>query len=91
MTGTHDVVLGLGDRAEGRQPAVLSDRVQLVAAAGKDLVRVGLVTHVPEDLVARRVEHRVHGDGDLARPEVGAEMTPDLADGVDYLLADLLG
>ena len=75
----------------GREAAVLADGVELVAAAGEHLVRVGLVADVPEDLVARRVEQRVERDGDLAGAEVRAEVAADLADRVDDLLADLLG
>jgi hypothetical protein len=45
---------------------------------------------VPEDLVAWGVKHGVQRDGDLARPEVGAEMAADLTDGVDDVLAHLL-
>ena len=56
VAGAHDVVLGLGDRAEGREAVVLADRLELVAAAGQDLVRVGLVADVPDHLVAWRVE-----------------------------------
>ena len=91
MAGAHDVVLGLEDRAERREAAVLADRVEPVAAPGQDLVRVGLVADVPEDLVARGVEQAVKGDGELAGPEVGAEVAADLADHVDDQLADLLG
>ena len=79
MAGAHDVVLGLVDRAERRQALVLADRRELVAAAGQDLVRIGLVADVPEDLVARRVEQRVQRDRDLAGAEVGAEVAADLA------------
>ena len=74
----------------GARPAVLADRVEAVAAAGEDLVRVGLVADVPEDLVARRVEQAVQRDGELAGAEVGAEVAADLADRVDDQLADLL-
>ncbi len=90
VAGAHDVVLGLLDRAEGREALVLADRGQLVAAAGEDLVRVGLVADVPEDLVARRVEQRVQRDRQLARAEVRAEVTADLADGVDQPRAHFL-
>jgi hypothetical protein len=94
VAGAHDVVLGLGDRAERRQPVVLADRRQPVAATGEDLVRVGLVADVPEDLVGGRVEQAVEGDGELAGAQVGAEMAADLADRVDdvgaHLLRDLL-
>ena len=75
----------------GRQPAELADRPEAVAAAGQHLVRVGLVPDVPEDLVARRVQQRVQGDGDLARAEVRAEVTADLPHRVDQEVADLLG
>ena len=91
VAGAHDVVDRLVARAERRQPAVLADGVELVAAAGEDLVRVGLVADVPEDLVLRRLQHGVQRDGDLAGAEVGAEVAADLADGVDDVLADLLG
>ena len=90
MTGAHDVVLRLGDRAERRQAPVAADRRKLVAAAGEDLVRIGLMTDVPEDLVARRVEQRVQRDGQLARAEVGAEMPADLPHRRDDVLAHLL-
>ena len=75
----------------GRQAAVLADRVQLLAAPGQDLVRVGLVAHVPEDLVPGRLQHRVQRHGQLARAEVRAEVAADLPDGVDDVLAHLLG
>ena len=91
MAGAHDVVLGLEDRAERSEAAVLADGVELVAAPGQDLVRVGLVADVPEDLVARGVEQAVKGDGQLAGPEVGAEAATDVADRVDDQLVDLLG
>ena len=91
VAGAHDVVLGLDDRAERGEAAVLADRVELVAAAGEHLVRVGLVADVPEHLVARRVEQAVERDGDLAGAEVGAEVAADLADRVDDQLAHLLG
>ena len=65
-----------------------------LAPAGEDLVRVGLVADVPEDLVAGAVEQAVEGDGELAGAEVGAEVAADLADRVDdvgaHLLRDLL-
>ena len=91
MAGAHDVVLGLEDRAERRQAAVLADRVELVAPPGQHLVRVGLVADVPEDLVARGLEQAVERDRQLAGAEVGAEVAADLADRVDDQLADLLG
>ena len=91
MARAHDVVLALEARAERREAVVLADRRQLVAAPGEDLVRIRLVSDVPEDLVGRRVEQRMQHDRQLADAEVGAEVAADLADGVDQLLAYFLG
>jgi hypothetical protein len=91
VTGAHDVVLGLGDRAERGQALVLADRRQLVATAGQHLVGIGLMAHVPHELVARRVQQRVQRHGELARAEVCAEVAADRPDRIDDVLADLLG
>ena len=90
MAGAHDVVLGLEDRAERGEAVVLADRRQPLAAAGEDLVRVGLVADVPEHLVARRVEQAVQRHRQLAGAEVGAEVAADLPDRVDDVAAHLL-
>jgi hypothetical protein len=90
VTAARHVVLRLEDRAERRKTAVGADRGQFVAPARQDLVRVSLVPDVPDDLVARRVEHRVERDRQLAGAEVGGEVPSDLSDGLDDVLADLL-
>ena len=52
MADAEGVVLG--PRASGRRHAVLLlDRVDAVAAAGQDLVRIALVADVPDDAVVR--------------------------------------
>src|SRR5829696_10353534 len=56
VTRAHDVVLGLEHRAERGEAFVLTDRAELVAAPGEDLVRVSLMPDVPEDLVPRRIQ-----------------------------------
>ncbi len=90
VTGAHDVVRRLGDRTERGEPPVLADRREPVLPAGEDLVRIGLVADVPEDLVPRRFHQAVEGNRELAGPEVGAEVAADLPDRVDDQLAGLL-
>ncbi len=75
----------------GARPSYLRIVRELIATAGEDLVRVGLVADVPEHLVARGVEQAVERDRYLAGAEVGAEVAADLADRVDDQLAHLLG
>ncbi len=86
----HDVVIGLEDGAERRQALVLANRAEPIFPAREDLVRIGLMADVPENLVGRRVEQAVQGDGQLAGAEVGAEVAADLADRVDDQLTHLL-
>src|SRR3546814_19872591 len=59
MRRAERVVLALAALGETRQPAAGPERADTVAAPGDDLVRIALVADVPDDLVARRVEHIV--------------------------------
>src|SRR5579884_2035785 len=53
-------------------------------------MRIGLVARVPHDLVLRRVEQVVQGDGQFHHAEVGCEVPADVRDHTDDLFADLL-
>ena len=44
------------------RPLPMPQRADAVAAAGEDLVRIGLMADVPDQPVVRRVEHVVQGD-----------------------------
>src|SRR3546814_13632150 len=59
MRRAERVVLALAALGETRPPAAGPERADTVAAPGDDLVRIALVADVPDDLVARRVEHIV--------------------------------
>jgi hypothetical protein len=48
MCGTERIVFALGALGETREPAALAERANAVAAAGEDLVRIGLVADVPD-------------------------------------------
>ncbi len=63
------VVFTLGARRERRKPRVLLDGVQLVAPAGKHLVRIGLVSHIPDEPVIGGVEHIMQGNRELHRAQ----------------------
>ena len=54
-------------------------------------MRIGLVTHVPDDDVAWGVEHVVQGDGELHHAEARAQVAACLGDGVDGLGAQFVG
>ena len=84
-----EVVAALLAARVARQAAGLAQLVEPVAAAGDDLVDVGLVAGVPQDRVRRRVEHPVQRQRQLDGAEVGAEVAAALGDRVDDEVADL--
>ena len=73
------------------RPLPMPQRADAVAAAGEDLVRIGLMADVPDDAVARRVEQVVQRDGQLDHAEAGAEMAAGDGDRVDRLGAQFVG
>ena len=70
---------------ESRQTILLAQGPDTVPALGQDLVGIALVTHVPDDLVARRIEHGVqrHSQFDHAKP--GPQVPACHRDGRDRL------
>ena len=84
-------MLGLGTGRVARQAARLAQLGEALTPAGEDLVHVGLVAGVPQQDVARRVEHAVEGERQLDHAEVRAEMAAGDRDGVDDERPDLAG
>ena len=64
------VVLALAALGKPDSRPELAQRRHRLAAAGEDLVRVGLVADVPDDAVVGRVEDVVQRDRQLDRAEV---------------------
>ena len=71
MRRAERVVLALDAAGKAGNAAELAQPCHLLAPAGQDLVRVRLMTDVPDDPVARRVEHVVKRDASV-RPCPGS-------------------
>jgi hypothetical protein len=91
MAHPEGVVFGFLALGERRHAAGLLDRVDRIAAAGEDLVRIGLVTHVPDQAVIGRVVKVVQGDGELDHAQAGGEMPAAAADRFDQVGAQFVG
>ena len=91
MADAEGVVLGFLALRERRDAVLLLDGMDLVAAAGEDLVRIALVADVPDDAVVGRVVEVMQGDGEFDHAEAGAEMAAALADRFDQVGAQFLG
>src|ERR1700733_12421331 len=85
MRGAKGVVLALGALGEARKPAALTQGPNTIAPPGEDLVGIGLMPAVPDQTVARRVEHVMQGDGKLHDAEPRPEMAAGYRDRADHL------
>ena len=72
MGRAERIIFALGALGEARQAAALAQRADPVAPAGQDLVRIGLVANVPDQLVGGGVEHVVQRNGQLDHAQARA-------------------
>ncbi len=91
MRGAERVIFAFGALGEAGQAAALPQRADAVAPAGENLVRVGLVADVPDQPVSRRVKDIVERDCQLDDAKPRTEMAAGPGDGVDHLVAQLIG
>ncbi len=84
--GIELAFLAFGKRCEA---ILLLDRGNAIAAASEDLVRVALVTDIPDQPVGRRVVKVMQGHGQFDHAQAGAEMTAGGSDRFDQVLAQL--
>jgi hypothetical protein len=89
VRGAEGVVFALVAAREAADAAELAQRPHLVAPAGEDLVRVGLVTDVPDQAVVRRVEDVVQRDRELDGAEVGRQVAAGARDRLQHMVAQL--
>jgi len=74
VAGAEVVVRALVAGEETREPVLLAQRVELPRAAREQLVRIGLVAHVPHQLVGGAVEDAVQRYSQLDGPEVRGQV-----------------
>ena len=91
MGGAERVVIALGALGEAGQAAAGAQRADAVAAAGQDLVRIGLMADVPDQAVARGVEDVVQRRGQFDDAKAGAEMAAGDRHRIDGFLAQFVG
>ena len=85
MADAQHVVFALTAPWERMQAAFLADGANLVATAGQNFVRVGLMADVPDKLVERRVVDVVQRHGELHRAKPGGEVSAGTAHAVEQV------
>src|SRR5687768_3164475 len=90
MAGAERIVFAFAALQEPGETGLLSQRFHPRVASGEELVRISLVTDIPDQLVAWRVEHRVQRDGEFDHPEAGTDMPTGAGADVDEAIPDLV-
>jgi len=70
---------------------VLAQGVELPLAPGQEFVGIGLMAHVPDDLVLGGVEDIVQSNGELHHPEARGQMPAGLGHRGNDFFPDLPG
>ena len=77
-------------RGKPQTPPLFLQRVELVPAPGDQFVGVGLVTHIPDDLVPGGIEDVMEGKGELHGAKRGGQVAAVFGAGLDDDPADVL-
>ena len=83
VAAVEHVVRALAAPREAAHAAELAQRAELLEPAGQQLVGVGLVAGIPDDLVGRAIEQPMEGDGQLDHAERAAQVAASAGDGLD--------
>ena len=90
MRRTERIVFTLGALGEARQATPLAQRMDPVPPARQNLVRITLMTYVPDQNVPRRVKHIVDCCRKLHHTQTRTKVTARLRDRVHRRLAQLV-
>ena len=71
MSRSEDVVFALGASRITAEATFAADRVNTVQSVGEHFVGMGLMTHIEDDFVGRRVEDVMQRDGHFNGPKGG--------------------
>ena len=91
MTRTKDVVFTFVAAQEPAHATQLADRPQPIAPSTDQLVRISLVSGVPDDPVFRGIEDVMKRQCELHRSQCRSEMTAHLGYHRDYFFAHFDG
>lgn len=75
MAAVEHIMFALIGAAEAREPALLTQGVKALVSAREQLMGIGLMADIPDELVARGIELLMHGESQLHDAEIGREMT----------------
>ena len=91
MGRAKGIIVAFVALGKARQPPRLAQGADAGAPSGQDLVRIGLMPHIPDQPVARRVKNVMQGHRQLNHPKASPKMATGDRDGTDGFLPQLVG
>ena len=91
MRRAKGIIFAFAALGEARKPAGLPQCANSVSPAGQYLMRIALMTHIPDEPVFGRVEHIVDRGGQLDHTQPCAEMPAGYRNRADNLCTQFIG
>ena len=91
MTDAESVKFTLCAGRERRESLILLDRREPIATAREDLVRIRLMSDIPDQPVVRRLEHVMQRHRQFDSAQARRKVSALAADGLDQVSAQLFG
>ncbi|MNN70096.1 hypothetical protein D3C81_1859280 [compost metagenome] len=90
MRRTKWIIFAFSALGEAGKPAFLTQCANTITATSQNLVRISLMSDVPDDAVMRRVEDVMQRDRKFNHTQTCAQMPTCCGDGIDHLGAQFL-
>lgn len=84
------VVLRFFRMGKSAEALVFADLVEAAVAARQELMGIGLVAHIEDEFIARRIENPMEGDRQFHHAEIGGEMPSIDREDLDDPASDLI-
>ncbi len=91
MAGVQGVVGALAPLGKTADALELPQGPETLPAPGEEFMGIGLMSHVPDDLIPGAVEDVVQGDGEFHHPQAGSQVPAGFGHGGDDLVPNFLG
>ena len=90
MAGVEYIAVTLAPLRESADAAFPAQRFKPVFPPGQNLVRVGLVSHIPDQLVFWKIEDAVHRNRQFHDTKIGRQMAAGFTQRLDNKFPDFL-
>ena len=90
MSGIKSIIIAFLALGESAHAVKLSQAVKPILAPGQKLVGIGLMSHVPDNLILRQVQCQVQRHGKLHSSQIGPKVSTCDTDLFNEELPDLL-